>query len=534
MRWADGGSPGSARLAVTGPPRRPVILFELNEADRHFLDAFLARGLLPAFARMRNEGALVTTRIPTWDPKGAKAWRDISPWMVWPSIYTGMTLDAHGIVAFGQDTSILAGRCIWDVLDEHGVRVGVCGSLMSFPPRSRGHASFYVPESLANTADCFPDEARALQEFCVFTSRNYSEEFGFGSNGLRALRLLLRTSRSGVRKRTLLRVLAQVPGEKLIGRPIEAERAMLQSYVVFDAFRALYQRYRPAFATLHMNHVAYMQHRFWRAAEPHRFRAALSETDQRFFSSVPELQRYERKVSGWIERSFVYSDRVLGEIQRMAGPDTIVVVATGLGQQPLDPCHEIYNPVVRLVQERELFDAVGLQGYEVLHQMNPDLTLNFVDAEKAIEAERLLSGLYSGRGTPLFAVKQSGRQVFLELELERPGQQSGEPMIRHKTNADLCLPLARFVREHGANDQSTAHHKDTGWLLAWSASHRVEPARSVISITDIAPTLLSLFGVPAQDWMLGNPTPALRVIEPRRPLSESEAATSNGEWSESI
>src|SRR5262245_12255979 len=263
----------SARVAVTGRSRRSVILFELNEADRHFLDAFLDRGLLPAFARMRDEGTLLTTRIPTWKPTGTKAWHDISPWMVWPSIYTGMDLEAHGIVAFGQDTSILEGRCIWDVLDGHGVPVGVCGSLMSFPPRSRGHASFYVPESLANTPDCFPAEARALQEFCVFTARNYSEEFGFGSNGLRALRLLLRTSQSGVRKRTLLRVLAQTPGEKLVGRSIEAERAMLHSNVVFDAFRALYQRYRPAFATLHMNHVAYMQHRFWRAAEPHRFRA---------------------------------------------------------------------------------------------------------------------------------------------------------------------------------------------------------------------------------------------------------------------
>jgi hypothetical protein len=42
-----------------------------------------------------------------------------------------------------------------------------------------------------------------------------------------------------------------------------------------------------------MDHVAHMQHRYWRAAEPDRFHEGLSETDARFFTSADERSRHE-------------------------------------------------------------------------------------------------------------------------------------------------------------------------------------------------------------------------------------------------
>lgn len=67
-----------------------------------------------------------------------------------------------------------------------------------------------------------------------------------------------------------------------------------------DAFRHLYRRYQPQFATLHFNHVAYMQHRYWRATEPERFRDELSPIDRQWFGSVKERKENEAKYSHWI------------------------------------------------------------------------------------------------------------------------------------------------------------------------------------------------------------------------------------------
>jgi hypothetical protein len=250
-----------------------------------------------------------------------------------------------------------------------------------------------------------------------------------------------------------------------------------------------------------MNHVAYMQHRYWRAAEPERFADELSPTDRRFFRTVAQRRAYERKLSGWIERSFVYADRFLGELLELADERTVVLVGTGLGQRPFDPARDIHNPVVRLVRERELFDAIGLGERVVLHQMNPDVTVNLPSEEAARDAERRLAGLWAVEGEGLFSVQRRGAQVFCELNMPRRERDGQAFTIRHRELPGLAVDLARHIREHETPDQSTAHHKDSGWLLAYCKGARVRASAEVVRVTDVAPTILSLFGLPPQPWM---------------------------------
>ena len=482
---------------------RSVLFLELNEADDHFLEKFCGEGKLPAFARVLSEGAKTRTCIPGWDPDEDRAWRHISPWIVWPSIYTGLTAQQHGIVAFGQDNQALKGRCVWDVLAAHDLSTGVFGCLHSHPPRNEATARFYLPESLANDAACFPHSLGPLQEFFVTGARNYSESFLSGSS--RMLGLLARTRRAGIRRRSLARTVAQVPLELLRGERQIPERAMLHSHLSWDAFRALYQAHKPRYAALHLNHIAYMQHRYWRAAEPHRFSETLGPADAEFYDSTQDRGRSETAFSGWIERSFRYSDEVLAHLMALCDPSTLLLVGTGLGQRPMDPDGEIHNPVVRAHEPEALFRAFGLQSFEVLHQMNPDLTVNFSDEEAAARAFTVLSSLAIVPGAPLFDATRAGLQVFLELRL--PPEIWRNPTARIHSDASDApgVPWQQFIKVSGHRDQSTAHHHDGGLLLAWSPSGSLEGTSEPIPVTDIAPNLLNLLGVPLAPWM--NPTP---------------------------
>jgi len=496
-------------MAETSREHPQVLFLELNEADLYWIDKLAAAGKLPIFRRLLDEGVCLRTSIPDFDASADRAWRTITPWIIWPSVYTGMKPREHGIIAFGQDTTPIQGRCIWDVLDKAGVQTGVFGSLLSFPPRSAGAARYYVPESLADDPECFPDEARPVQEFSVFTSRNYSESFA--GQAVEATRLLVRSMKSGVRPGTVLRTLLQMPCELLRGDAHVPERAMIQSYILTDAFKHLYARHRPRFATLHLNNVAYMQHRYWRAAEPDRFRDELSVTDQRFFDTVAERKAYEQRFARWIERSLIWTDRLLDDLLELAGDDAILVIGTALGQKPHDPVHQIHNPVVRLVRENELFAALGVAGAQVLTQMNPDVSLTLPDEATAARAADALRGLYVHPGRPLFEVERRGRQVFLELLM--PRRQKGEalPPIRHLARADFEAPFERHVHEHKTNDQSTAQHDEPGFLLAYSKRRMLELVRQQIPVTDIAPTILSWYGIAPQPWMTAAGRPAIAV-----------------------
>jgi hypothetical protein len=67
------------------------------------------------------------------------------------------------------------------------------------------------------------------------------------------------------------------------------------------------------------------------------------------------------------------------------------------------------------MRERELFDAVVLSSYRVLHQMSPDLTIAFSDEAAASRAKPMLGGFFVSAGRPLFKVGQRGHQLFCQL-----------------------------------------------------------------------------------------------------------------------
>jgi hypothetical protein len=483
-------------------PFQSVLFLELNEADDHFLQKFCAQGKLPAFSRLLDEGAKTRTCIPRWDAAEDRAWRHISPWIIWPSIYTGLRPDEHELVAFGQDNAALRGRCVWDVLAEHNVTTGVFGCLHSYPPRNHETGAFYLPESLANDAACFPDSLRALQELFVFGARNYSGSFMSSAAGM--LSLLNGSRRAGVRGRSMARTVAQIPLEHLRGERQVPERAMLHSYLSWDSFRHLYQQHRPRYAALHLNHIAYMQHRYWRAAEPGRFSDRLGPADAGFFATVAERNRSESVFAQRIERSFVFADKVVAQLMEMCDPSTLLLVGTGLGQRPMDPVSEIHNPVVRVDEPEALFRAFGLSQFEVLHQMNPDLTVNFSSQEEARRGSDILSALYIAESVPLFDVAHSQNQVFLELRLPAEIWTDSDARIRSSNHSEVALRWDRFIRLSGHRDQSTAHHHDRGLLLGWNSSTALTGSPSALPVTDIAPNILTFLGVPVAEWMNAN------------------------------
>ena len=105
----------------------------------------------------------------------------------------------------------------------------------------------------------------------------------------------------------------------------------------------------------------------------------------------------------------------------------------------------------------------------------------------------------------------SGEELFLELEMPMRAKKDERFTVRHATKKELALDFHRFIHEHPTADQSTAHHKDSGWLLAYSPGLALESRAKVISVTDVAPTILSLFGLPAKPWMEVREAPVFAV-----------------------
>jgi hypothetical protein len=473
-----------------------VLFLELNEATSYFVEKFIAAGKLPHFARILTDGGTPRTHIPDILPTDPRFTRKTSPWIVWSSVYTGMRADVHELVGFGQDTRHLAGKYIWDVLATAGRSYGVFGSLISFPPRP--DARFYVPESLANTSECVPEALRPLQDFFLFGAHHYSQT-GWTAF-VRAGIDLLRATGTSLSLNAAARALSQIPLELIGGGAMKADRAMVHSILTADAFERIYRKTKPDFATVHFNHIAYFQHRYWRASEPHRFSSELSSTDRRFYRTVAERERDEAGYADKIEKAYVWTDALIGRAMDLLSDGDVLVISSALGQRPYDPVSEIHNPVVRFENADRFFSRLGLTHFHVHYEMNPDLTIDCATGDDAARYAATIEGLQWNDGSAVFFCQRRREQLFLELILPPEVEHDPNAVIKHSGHADFAEPARDYVWQSETNEQSTAHHAEEGLCLIWRKGGKVATTRSDILVTEIAPALLELFDLEPRDW----------------------------------
>jgi hypothetical protein len=474
---------------------RNMLVIELNEAEKHFLDKFVAEKKLPTFEKLLKDGQLIETHIRSGDVTEEKAWRQISPWVVWPSVYTGMPADKHKIIGFRQKTEVLVGQCIWDKLNEKQITTGVFGSLMSYPVRHNPYNLFYFPDAFAETNDCYPRSYKPIQEFFGFIARHYSKPAGVWT-ALRGLWKLLRGIIKGIPFSTAYEILAQVPREYSRGTPFYRYRALIQAKLQMDIFQLLLQRYQPSFATLHLNHIAYMQHRYWRAAEPESYQDKMGELDLHYYGDIETRKDYEWAFKDAILESFLLTDQFLEDLlKNIKDKNTLLVIATGLGQKKMDPASEIHNPEIRFIHLDRLLRLIDISNCEILTPMNPEITLNFPDAAEASLAAYKLSNLKVMGEYPLFQVKQLEHQLFLDGRIPPEIWFLDSQAWLEDQATEHILPLFDYVQLSRVKDQSTAHHQEQGWLLLYGNSEPMKISADKLDVTDIRDLLLSYFKV---------------------------------------
>lgn len=506
---------------------RRMLVVELNEAEKHFLDKFIQENLLPTFKKLIENGCFLKTKalshantnnqlgsqnlsgsMDFHDQEDTDSQKDLStsdqsikinPGIIWPSVYTGLSASEHQIIGYGQKTDVLYGRCIWDKLNENKISTGLLGSLMSYPVRQNPYSLFYIPEA-TETNDCTPKYYKSIQNFFLFIAHQRDEHFLLSF--MRTLWKLIFGVIKGIPFATAKEILKQIYRENYKGIENTRNRALLQAQCQMDIFQLLNARFKPEFATIHLNHIAYMQHRYWRAAEPENYQDKVGELDSYYFGDVETRKDYEIIFKDAILDSFILTDRFLEKLVSQLETDTILVIITALGQKKMDPVDEIHHPEIRFFNIKRLLDLADISNCEILTQMDPDITLNFPNATEASLGAYKLSNLKVLGEYPLFQVKQLDKQLFIEGNL--PPEVwflDTHAWIEDKVSEHI-VPLYDYVRLSRIKNQSTATHNEAGWILFYGNLdplpkfvHEKAASNTALDVTEIAPILLSYFDI---------------------------------------
>jgi hypothetical protein len=461
---------------------KKIILFELNEVPlrivKYFRDARPDSTIARIFPRARKFETFT-------EDKG-----HLSPWVTWPTFHRGVPNTKHYIQEFGQGLEDVDAEFppVWKILAENNLRVGLFGSLHSYPPpRDFNNYAFYVPDVFASGAECFPKSLEAFQEFNLRMSRDSARNVSRRIPFHETAGLLAKFNELGFRPRTVADIGRQLIEERVDKWKV-VRRRTYQTVLAFDVFyRQLFSR-RPDFSTFFTNHVASSLHRYWAAVFPEDY-------DELGFDQV-WLNTFNKEILFTMSKA----DEMLGRLVNFvdANPDFQLLVATSMGQQAT-----LAKPVetqLCVADPSRFMKALGVSSelWSPKPAMIPQFNVQVAPQIAEGVAETLDLLCINGRQVN-YSRRSDG---FFSITLGQPNLTEIDVRLRNASVAlaEIGLSNLEILDKSGA----TAYHIPEGALFVYDAhAQDVDPTITKISTIDVCPQILSNYGVRIPQHMGG-------------------------------
>ena len=356
---------------------RPVFLLGFDGLDPGVLLQYEQQGLLPNFARLREEGAVGSVRstVPFISPPA------------WTTVSTGVLPDAHGIWSFwipteddprGRyvDATYRLAPTIWEDLSVLGHTVGVVNVPVTSPPDSVNGfmiAGFPYPENAPLT---FPPE---LEE--DIRARGYlPDEYGGAPQ-------------PGREEVWLDHVLAIARGRRDVALDLLFERAPDLSFIVFTSPDRI-------------------QHHLWRF---HDAKHPLYRDD------APE------RLKNAVRESYAWCDEVLGEVLDRLPEETVLFVLSDHG----------FGPAYWGVSKARVMERIAPDSPAVSRNIfGGDFWLGGADETARGEFARALAALRDPAGRPLVSSVHDTRAV----ESRGHGMDLGPEIVAEEADGFVFVP----------------------------------------------------------------------------------------------
>lgn len=466
---------------------KKVLLLELNEINWRVVDRLIEQrgaSYLPNFEKLRKEGAWAVQSAVERSPL-------LDPWITWVTLHTGVSPAVHGASVLEQSSDSISAPRTWQYAAQAGRKVGVFGSISSYPPPKVD--GFVVPGPFAPGNETHPPRLGPVQA----VNRRYTQVHNqttraptLAENAATASALI----RMGLSLGTMGHVAKQLVRERL--QPGQRwRRVCLQPRLNFDIFASLYSQERPDFATWHSNHAAHFMHHYWRAWDDSVFpvKASAKEREQ-YGQAVPEGYRL--------------CDELIGRAMLLLDAQTVLVVASSMGQQPFISDHYKAGKVIVRVRDIDtLLAVIGREGIsDVVPTMVPQWNLRIQDPVRRRAVQMAFETAYRQRGEhreASFAVQET-ESILTVTPLGLT--QEDRNWKYHFPQAVPADPQGYPIEALMAIDAPTVkqgmHHID-GLLAFYGAEVRRGVQLPDCTNLDVAPTLLALMDVPVPPVMEG-------------------------------
>lgn len=458
-----------------------LIFFELNEVPVRILDYY--RQIRPNSWIAQNFDYL--NKFESYSENIGH----LSPWNTWPTLHRGVTNEKHFISDFNQDLTQTDKEFppIWKILADNKIKVGVFGSLHSYPlPQNFENYSFYVPDVFAPSSECHPKQIELFQSINLKLSRksarNVDSKIPFGD----ALKLGVKSGSLGFKLSTIAEVGSHLVGERL-KRWKTVRRRTYQSVLAFDVFYKLLNKNKPDFVTFFTNHVASSQHRYWAALFPDDYENLKYDKEW--------IATYSNEILFTMDKA----DDMLGKLAKFVNrnPDYKLILSSSMGQHAIES--EPIETQLYIVDHAKFMKLFGLEqtDFELKPSMLPQFNYEF----KSNIAEKMQVLLKSVKinGNDLSFRDLGNNRVSLDF-----GQQNLKSVSIEIDGKSIALEDSGLKNvEIEDRSSATAYHIPEGHFYIYHPVKTKNQLHSTnVPTCEIVPTILTNFGIAPKDYMV--------------------------------
>ena len=460
--------------------QRKLILFELNEVPWRVMNDFCTK--FPESFLAKNISKC--TKFETVTPDEG----ELSPWITWPTLHRGVDNTKHGIKDFNQDLSFANTNypSVWEILQQNGIKTGVCGSMHSSPPPNNYREySFFIPDPFATSKDAHPQYVESFQDFNLQMSRESTRNVSSSLNLKAGTSVLMNAPKLGLRLSTFMELGKQVLQER--SKPwIKTRRRTYQMTLAFDVFMKQMKNTKPQFATFFTNHVASSMHRYWAATYPQDYKTFNIEKEW--------VETYKNEIYFTMDMFSRFFKETVDFVNK--NPEYKIIVASSMGQASTTA--EQIDSQVYVEFPKTFMNKMGLteSDYTEVPSMFPQFNVR-INAEKTDNFRNAVSKINIANHPLEFRESENG---FFSLDFGQKNQGAGKMIYDGSETSFKEFGLYNMIIEDKSD--STAYHIPEGTLLIYDPQHAASNQKiEKIPSTALAANILKNFNVNIPSYM---------------------------------
>lgn len=406
-------------------------------------------------------------------------------------MHRGVSNIDHEISDLGQDLTHVNKEYpnVYNLLARQGVKVGVFGSLQSYPlPAGLDNFSFYVPDTFAAGDECFPEVLSDFQAFNLSMVRASGRNVKSGIAVKEAARFIQNSIYLGLKPNTFLKLSNQIFSERF-NRDRIVRRRTSQVEIAFDLYMRQLTETKPDVSFFFTNHVASSMHRYWPTVFPDDYDEGKFDADWR------------KQWSGEIPHAIKVANYQLQKLLDYCEANgSELIVSSSMGQGAVTDAEPTESEVL-ITNLRSLMHYLGLKSddYEPKLAMSPQVMLTPKSDAVKTALSRLKKIFINGQHIDVF--ETSTGDIRLEIILIN---QSSLAVYDGDTQID---PKQIGIDNVHLQDASSAYayHIPEGILLHYKpghhAGHQRDQAWQPVSALDFAPSLIKKFARETPSYM---------------------------------